>query len=154
MIRKYLGEDKFRVIELLKMNTPEFFDSSEQALFDNYLDNKLEEYFVYEQNSKIIGAGGINYFPKEKLARLSWDMIDPQFQRKGVGKELVKIRLDHLSRNKGVELIIVRTTQIVYEFYEHMGFSVERIEKNFWAKNFDLYQMVMKNETLTPKAWR
>ena len=67
MIRKYSNSDKPKIIELLQKNTPEYFDSSEEKAFENYLDNKLKDYFVYEINSKIIGAGGINYFSKQKI---------------------------------------------------------------------------------------
>jgi hypothetical protein len=28
-----------------------------------------------------------------------------------------------------------------------MGFELEKIEKEYWAKNFDLYLMQMRNET-------
>lgn len=147
MIREYSHKDKSRVIELLQLNTPKFFDSSEENDFDYYLDNELEDYFVYEENSLIIGAGGINYFPEENRARISWDMIDPQSQGKGIGKKLTQYRVDHLSQNLKIEFIIVRTTQLVYKFYEKMGFELEKVEKDFWAKNFDLYQMKMKNKT-------
>lgn len=147
MIREYSYKDKSRVIELLQLNTPKFFDSSEENDFDYYLDNELEDYFVYEENSLIIGAGGINYFPEENRARISWDMIDPQSQGKGIGKKLTQYRVDHLSQNLKIEFIIVRTTQLVYKFYEKMGFELEKVEKDFWAKNFDLYQMKMKNKT-------
>ena len=143
MIRKYSNQDRVGVLELLRKNTPGYFDVSEETDFENYLDNELEDYFVYEQNSEIIGAGGINYFPKEKLARIAWDMIDPPFHGKGIGKELVQFRLNHL-REQDIELIIVRTSQVAYKFYEKMGFELERIEKDFWAKNFDLYLMRME----------
>ena len=45
--------------------------------------------------------------------------------------------------NLNVDLIVVRTTQLVSQFYKKMGFEIEMIEKDFWAKNFDLYQMKM-----------
>ena len=147
MIREYSDKDKSRLIELLKLNTPEYFDYSEENDFDYYLDNELEDYFVYEENSLIIGAGGINYFPEENLARISWDMIDPQSQGKGIGKKLTQYRIAHLKQNLKIGFIIVRTTQLVYKFYEKMGFELEKVEKDFWAKNFDLYQMKMKNKT-------
>lgn len=147
MIRAYSNKDKQKTIELLRQNTPEYFDSSEEMDFNKYLENEIEEYFVYEENSEIIGAGGINYFPNEKMARISWDMIDPKHQGKGIGKKLTQYRINHLNKNPNIELIIVRTTQMVYKFYEKMGFELERTEKNFWAKNFDLYQMKMNNKS-------
>ena len=147
MIRKYTKKDKSKIIELLRQNTPEYFDTSEESDFENYLDNEVEDYFVYEENSKIIGAGGINYFPEEKIARISWDMIDQKSQGKGIGKKLMQYRINHLSENPAIELIIVRTTQLVYKFYEKMGFELEKVEKDFWAKNFDLYQMKLKNKS-------
>lgn len=145
MIREYSIKDKSRVIELLKHNTPKYFDSSEEIDFENYLDNEVEDYFVYEEDSEIIGAGGINYFPEEKLARISWDMIDPRSQGKGIGKKLMQFRINRLTENQTIKLIIVRTTQHVFKFYEKMGFQLEKVEKDFWAKNFDLYQMKMNN---------
>jgi len=147
MIRDYSIEDKPKLIELLRLNTPEYFDVSEEIDFENYLDNEVEDYFVYLENSKIIGAGGINYFPKENLARISWDMIDPEFQGKGIGKKLTKHRINHLNKNPNIELIVVRTTQLVYKFYEKIGFKLEKVEKDFWAKGFDLYLMQMNNNT-------
>ncbi|SRR5690554_232885 len=143
MIRKYLNSDKHKIIELLRKNTPQYFDSSEEKDFENYLDNEIEDYFVYEVNSEIIGAGGINYFTEQKLARISWDMIAPNSQGNGIGKKLTQYRINHLKEKENIELIVVRTTQLVCKFYEKMGFELEKVEKDFWAKGFDLYQMEM-----------
>lgn len=145
MIRPYTNTDKSKVMELLRLNTPHYFDPSEEKYFNYYLDDKVEEYFVYEYNSEIIGAGGINYFPVENLARLSWDMIDPRSQGNGIGTKLMQHRIKRLNTNLNVELIVVRTTQLTYKFYEKMGFQLEKVEKDFWSKNFDLYQMEMAN---------
>ncbi|MGC1630879.1 MAG: GNAT family N-acetyltransferase [Gelidibacter sp.] len=146
MIRAYTNKDKYKVIELFGKNTPEYFDPSEESDFEKYLDNEVEDYFVYDHNSEIIGAGGINYFPEEKLARISWDMIDPKWQGNGIGKELIQYRINHLNANPNIEFIIVRTSQLVHQFYEKMGFELEKVETDFWAKNFDLYQMQMRNK--------
>ncbi|MAN29083.1 MAG: GNAT family N-acetyltransferase [Mesonia sp.] len=146
MIRKYSNNDKSKTIHLLKQNTPEYFAPSEEVDFEKYLENEIEDYFVYEENSEIIGAGGINYFIDQKMARISWDMISSKSQRKRIGKKLIQHRINLLSKNPNIELIIVRTTQIVYKFYEKMGFELEKIEKDFWAKGFDLYQMKMENK--------
>ncbi|MBU2949649.1 GNAT family N-acetyltransferase [Tamlana agarivorans] len=143
MIRKYTKKDRHQVITLLRQNTPKYFASSEETDFENYLKNEVEDYFVYEQNSIIIGTGGINYFPTEKTARLSWDMIHPKHQGKGIGKALTQYRINYLLENQNIEFIVVRTTQLAFQFYEKMGFMLMSIEKDYWAENFDLYEMKM-----------
>ncbi|WP_162055286.1 GNAT family N-acetyltransferase [Pontibacter pamirensis] len=143
MIRAYTSRDKEELLDLLRLNTPQYFDASEEADFIEYLDNRLEDYFVVEEKGRVIGSGGINYFSESKLARISWDIIHPAFQGKGVGKQLMLHRIEHINKNAAVNLIVVRTTQFVYRFYEKMGFELEKTEKDFWAKGFDLYQMKM-----------
>ena len=145
MIRKYSHQDKTEVIELLRLNTPEYFDSSEEKDLVNYLNKEIEDYYVVVENSKIVGAGGINYFLSEKTARISWDMIKPNSQGKGIGMQLIKHRIDRIKQNNSIENIIVRTSQHAYRFYEKTGFKLEKIEKDYWAKGFDLYIMSMKN---------
>ncbi|KAA3438733.1 GNAT family N-acetyltransferase [Rufibacter hautae] len=145
-IRTYNQEDKASVVHLLQLNTPEFFHPSEQKDLEHYLDHEVEDYFVVEENTVIIGAGGINYFPEEKIARISWDIIKPNLQGKGIGKKLMEHRINHLREKQEIELIVVRTTQLVYKFYEKMGFSLSKVEKDFWAPNFDLYQMEQRNK--------
>lgn len=144
MIRKYTTKDKTKVLELLKLNTPEYFDPSEESDFNHYLDNEIEDYFVYEENSKLLGCGGINYFPNEKLARISWDMMHPDFHGKGIGRALVQYRLDHIKANPTIECIEVRTSQFAANFYAKMGFALESVEKDYWAKDYDLYLMKLK----------
>ncbi len=143
MIRKYSHKDKPRLIELLRLNTPEYFDASEEKEFESYLNTEVEDYFVFLENSEIIGAGGINYFLTEKLARISWDIIHPKSQGKGIGKRITEFRINQLKSHPEIEIIQVRTSQRVYKFYEKMGFELENTEKGFWAKNFDLYQMTL-----------
>lgn len=146
MIRAFSNKDKPKVIELLRKNTPDYFHTSEEMDFKNYLENEIEEYYVYEENSEIIGAGGINYFTQQKLARISWDIIDPKFHGHGIGKKLTQHRIKRINKNTDIEFIIVRTTQLVFKFYEKMGFELEKVEKDYWAKDFDLYQMKMNNK--------
>ncbi|CAM2881076.1 GNAT family N-acetyltransferase [Flavobacterium frigoris] len=145
-IRPYIQNDKVAVIELLRSNTPRFFDPTEEKYLIEYLNKEVEDYFIVEENHEIIGAGGINYFPEEKTARISWDIIKPDSQGKGIGRKLTEYRINHLNKNIEVDIIIVRTTQLVYKFYEKRGFKLMKVEENFWAKNFDLYQMELKNK--------
>lgn len=141
MIRNYTARDQAQVLALLKKNTPAYFDASEEADLVHYLDKEVEDYFVVEENQHLIGAGGINYFPAEKMARLSWDLIHPLYHGKGIGKSLTQFRVEYIRQNPAIELIVVRTSQLVYGFYEKMGFELEKIEEDYWAKGYHLYQM-------------
>jgi ribosomal protein S18 acetylase RimI-like enzyme len=141
MIRFYSNTDKEALLNLLRLNTPQYFDVSEEKDLVAYLNQHREEYFVVEENGIIVGSGGINYFADKTEARLSWDIIHPDFQGRGIGRQLTLHRLHHLKNYTPVKVIFVRTTQLVYPFYKKMGFVLEKTEKDFWAPGFDLYQM-------------
>jgi len=142
MIRKYLDTDLEEVIHLLHLNTPKYFHESEEQELRNYLSNELDDYFVVELVGKIIASGGINYkVDSQKSARISWDMVAPKMQGKGIGKELLTFRIQYI-KNKGCySVIIVRTSKLAYRFYERFGFVLKVVEKGFWAKDLDLYLM-------------
>lgn len=143
MIRPYIKDDKEKVIGLLRLNTPLYFHSSEEHDLLAYLEQDADHYFVVEEAGEIIGSGGFNLFPEQKTARISWDIIHPAHHGKGIGKQLTLYRINEIRHNHAVELITVRTTQLVYRFYEKLGFELVKTEKDFWAKGFDLYQLNM-----------
>lgn len=144
MIRPYQKHDKPRLLELLQLNIPQYFAPSEKEDFIEYLDQHLEDYFVVEEEGRIVGGGGINYVEDQTIARISWDFIDPAFQGKGIGKKLIQHRIDFIKKKPAIKQITVRTSQLAFKFYEKMGFKLEKTEKDFWAKGFDLYQMKME----------
>lgn len=141
MIRPYTDKDKEELIELLRLNTPAYFDPSEEEDFLKYLDHRLDSYFVVEEGNNIVGCGGFNFSDDRKSVRISWDIIHPDVQGKGLGSKLTKYRIDKIKEDPGVETIIVRTTQLVFPFYEKLGFELKETVKDYWAKGFDLYRM-------------
>jgi ribosomal-protein-alanine N-acetyltransferase len=140
-IRLYHPKDKNQVLNLIRKSTPKFFHPSEEVDLINYLEDELEDYFVAVNDMTIIGSGGINYFPAEKAARISWDMVHPDCHGKGIGRSLVKHRFEVIREKTDCRNVIVRTSQITFKFYEKMGFSIDKIEKNYWAQGFDMYLM-------------
>lgn len=141
MIRPYHEKDRTEIIALLKLNIPTYFDPSEEKDFVEYLDQHLEDYFVFEKEGKLIGSGGVNYAPDGSTARISWDFIHPNHHRQGIGKQLTLHRIAHIKIHPNIRHITVRTSQLAYTFYQKMGFALIRTEKDFWAKGFDLYEM-------------
>ena len=141
MIRPYTDKDRERLLQIIRLNTPKYFAPSEEEDFINYLDHHLEDYFVIEQNGIVVSAGGINSFDEGKTFRLSWHIVHPDYHGQGLGTTMTRFRIDEIKKRPAVQLIVVRTSQLVFPFYEKMGFSLEKIEKDFWAKGIDLYQM-------------
>lgn len=144
-IRRYQATDKQEIIALFLHNTPHFFAPEEEKDLHEYLEHELEEYFVLEFNGRIIGSGGIN-FPKQGVAFISWDLLHPDFQRKGFGSILLVHRLEVLKANPEIRKMVVRTSQLVYSFYAKAGFELREVVKNYWAVGFDLYHMEMAVE--------
>jgi len=141
-IRHYTTNDFEAVLALLQLNTPQYFASEEEEDLIHYLNKEIEDYFVVELHQKIIGAGGINYSEDRKTGIISWDIIHPEHQGKKIGYQLLNYRIQLLKENKSIEQIIVRTSQLTYQFYEKSEFLLSNIEKDYWAEGFDLYYMV------------
>ncbi|WP_307997103.1 GNAT family N-acetyltransferase [uncultured Bacteroides sp.] len=140
-IREYQPTDKNTVIDLIRQNTPAYFAQEEEADFSNYLDSERELYFVLLFNNEIVGCGGINFTEDKTCGKISWDIIHPQHQGKSLGTQLLKYRIEKLKSVGSIRKITVRTSQLVYKFYEKQGFTLKEIKKDYWAKGFDMYNM-------------
>ncbi|MCH2216312.1 MAG: GNAT family N-acetyltransferase [Flavobacteriales bacterium] len=144
VIRRYLPADQNRLIEILKFSTPEFFHPREKADFVQYLSKYLEDYFVIESDAVVVGCGGINYLPLYGEARISWDIVHPEFRSKGIGSTLLKHRLNEIKGGKiPVSKVVVRSSQKAFHFYQKFGFTLVHSQKDYWAPGFDLFELEM-----------
>lgn len=143
-IRAYRGSDKGVVLNLLWLNTPQYFSPEEYNDLEYYLENEIEYYYVIEIESKIVGSGGFNFTEDKTTGIISWDILHPDFQRKSLGSTLLKYRIQEIQKFEGVTRIIVRTSQLVYKFYEKLGFNVAEVVEDYWAKDFHLVKMEYK----------
>ncbi len=140
-IRAYRVSDKGKVLNLLRLNTPKYFSPEEYNDLEYYLENEIEYYYVIEMESKIVGSGGFNLIEDKTTGVISWDILHPDFQRKSLGSALLKYRIQEIQKFENVHKIIVRTSQLVYKFYEKLGFNVTGVVEDYWAKDFDLVKM-------------
>lgn len=143
-IREYKVTDNQDVIDLIKLNIPEFFAVSEEEDFKEYLDNERELYYVLLYDDEIVGCGGINFSDDRTMAKISWDIFHPDYQGKSLGTQLLKYRLDIIKSMDHIQKITVRTSQFAYVFYKKQGFEIFEIVKDYWSPGFDLYNMEYK----------
>ena len=141
VVREYLMTDKEAVMNLIKLNTPDFFAEEETNDLSNYLDKEIELYYVLLVDGKVVGCGGINFAEKRTIGKISWDIIHPDYQGKSLGRKLLMYRIEVLKAIPGIKKITVRTSQLAYKFYEKQGFTLNEIKRNYWADGFDMYSM-------------
>lgn len=141
IIRKHADSDRTRIIELLRLNTPDYFSPNEEKDLIDYLDNHANNYYVVEVDTIIVGCGGFNLSEDGKTGKISWDIFDPQSQGKGYGSALTKFRIRKMKEIDSIKTISVRTSQLVYPFYEKFGLEIREIVKDYWDKGFDLYRL-------------
>lgn len=139
MIRKYQVQDHPRLLEIFQLNTPHAFAPEELKDFEAYLNRYSSTYFILEEADKIIGCGGY-FINAENKGRLSWDLLDPAHQGRGLGKQLILHCLEELQR-EDLKGYVVWTSQHAYLFYAKFGFVTSKIEKNYWGEGLDLYLM-------------
>ena len=140
-IREYETKDQIEVINLIRLNTPEYFAVAEEEDLKKYLETETELYYVLLYDKKIVGSGGINFTDNNTIGKISWDIFHPDYQGKALGTKLLKHRIDILRSMDGIHKITVRTSQVAYKFYEKQGFKLFEIKKDYWAEGFDMYYM-------------
>lgn len=140
-IHEYNNKDKILLVELLRINTPAYFSPKEEKDFIHYLEKEREHYYVVESGNTIIGCGGINFADHPGLAKISWDNIHPDFQKKGIASQLLKFRIEKIKSLNPSAQIMVRTSQHAYTFYQKNNFTLKEVIKDYWANGYDLYTM-------------
>ena len=140
-IRPYEKSDKTDVINLFRLNTPSYFSTEEEDDLIYFLENEREQYYVVSINEEIVGCGGYNFSEDKSIGVICWDIVHPNFQGKSVGRNLLNYRITQIKNVNSIRKITVRTSQLVYRFYEKQGFVLVEIVHDYWSKGFHLYRM-------------
>ncbi len=143
MIRPYKPEERQKLLDIFRLNTPKYFDKKEIADFEDYLEQKGETYLTIELNNKIVGGTGYSINQNNRTGAITWIFFDPNYAGQGLGKKAVKHCLNILSKDYRVEKFVVRTSQLAFQFFGKFGYTISRIEKNYWGDGLDLYEMEM-----------
>lgn len=139
LLRPYQPNDFQQAINLFLLNTPQFFCPPEQQDLEEYLKEEIEYYFVMEEEGIILASGGCNIMGD--IGCLSWYIVHPGHHGRGLGKQLAEHNLQLLKNHKDVTKIKVRTSQLVYQFYEKLGFVLMNTQDNYWGEGMHLYEM-------------
>ncbi|MCE3280110.1 MAG: family N-acetyltransferase [Bacteroidetes bacterium] len=145
MIRPYEVSDKEELISIFNLNVPKYFDPKELQEFEDYLEVGKDTYMTIESENSIIGGVGYEIRKSDSSGRINWIFLHPQFSGTGYGKQAVEYCLTILKQDPIVKTLVVRTSQLAYKFFERLGYSLIRTEKDYWGKGLDLYLMEQVN---------
>ncbi|MBC8984749.1 GNAT family N-acetyltransferase [Pedobacter sp. N36a] len=140
-IRAHHPEDRPHLLNLLRLNTPEYFSPEEEADLIDYLNHFADNYYVLEIDGEILGCGGFNLSEDGETGKISWDIFHPDSQGKGLGTALTKFRIRKIKEIDSVKILSVRTSQMAYKFYEKFGLELREVVKDYWDVGFDLYRL-------------
>lgn len=129
------------LLELIRLNTPQYFARYEEEEFKDYLETKTELYYIFEHDGHVVAGAGVNFSEDKKEAFMSWGMVHPNLHGKGIGTIMTNYRLQVLQKTEGLEKITLKTSQKTSAFYEKLGFDTKFTKKDFWSEGLDLVQM-------------
>ena len=109
-----------------------------------FFKNSLNKSYVLELNGKIIGYAFITIIKFEiHLNRIA---IDPNYQQKGFGLQLLNKILEQNSKNKSVFLELKYSNISALKLYNKVGFKKYNIRKNYYSNNNDALLMCLERK--------
>ena len=119
-----------------------YFGLAERSDFDGFLLGKRHACGVVESsNGEVIACGGYSRTHLPTYAHLRWGMVHRDHQHQGVGRYLLKMRLQELSNDHSITLVKVFTSAQVKEFYERAGFLLQSVRPGALGHGFDLCEL-------------
>ena len=141
MIRKYIPSDKEKLLKVFQANVPTFFDPKETRLLSDYLDRYPDTYWTMEVEERIVGGMGHIFDKKDRTGQITWIFFDPDYSGQGLGKRAMEHGMEILESYPDLKKMVVRTSQLVYRFFEKFGFELKYTKKDYWGPGLDLYYM-------------
>ncbi len=85
----------------------------------NSIYENIRDFFVYEENGKIVGIGSLHVY-WEDLAEIKSLAVLEEYQHKGIGKQIV-LKCIEDAKNLGLKKVFALT--YVPEFFKKLGFK-------------------------------
>jgi [ribosomal protein S18]-alanine N-acetyltransferase len=159
-IRPYQKEDRAACIAIFESNAPLYFDPSELAVLENWLNGKdegrhsykenvVERFYVAEINATVVGCGGYYIPSAEQRGNMVWGMVDRQYHGQGIGKELLLHRMREIRELYPGCAISLDTSQYTYPFFMKLGFVVTKVQKDCYGPGLDRYDMELNASAAT-----
>ncbi|MDR3679910.1 MAG: GNAT family N-acetyltransferase [Flavipsychrobacter sp.] len=154
-IRRYTHYDHAACLNIFKSNCSHYFDASEQSYLEAWLtaqdngmlvyeSNLSEDFFVLEQEDKVVACGGF-YLPRNNLiANMVWGMVHAAFHKQGFGTAMFAYRIEKIKELDTTRAIVLDTSQHTFRFFESFGFEKVKITADAYGEGLHRYDMILK----------
>ncbi len=139
--RPYEPKDRAACLALFDSNVPRFFDPTEKAGYERFLDRLDSPYQVIERDGRVVACGGLAVERDGRTATLCWGMVEGGLHGRGVGTALTGARLAAARATPGVEVVRLDTGRWTTGFYERFGFVLETVTPDGYAPGSDRHDM-------------
>jgi ribosomal protein S18 acetylase RimI-like enzyme len=148
-IRIASPDDFERIVALENLCFPKEFAYTRRQL--RYLSTKANSLVFVETAGNLIRGFIIIVFRKgTSVAGIETINVDPAFQKRGIGHQLLSFAEEHLKKRKiqKIRLEVSITNQAAISLYEHAGFRKISLLKNYYHFNhngsYHAYRMIKK----------
>lgn len=132
-------------MQLFESNLPKFFAPEERTQFSDWLDHDAgKDYYVVEEQGRIVACGGVFLDDVTGEAGLSWGMVDAAHHGRGIGRQFTMHRIALLKKQYPDAVYKIETSQHTAAFYEKMGFRTLEVIPDGFSKGYDQYNMVLE----------
>lgn len=142
-IRPYAIADRQACLDILEGNTPEYFLREDLALLDGFLLDLPGPYVVAEEVGAIIACGGWAG-EEDGAAVLTWGMVQRSHHRQGIGRSLLRHRIEAIRVDTTLVTLRLRTIQQVQGFFAREGFRVVEVVPDGYGPGFDRVTMELR----------
>jgi ribosomal-protein-alanine N-acetyltransferase len=122
--RRFQISDLPQCLEIYKLNEPGRFPEGVLDAYEKCLREQSSYVLVAERNGQIIATGGIAYARKPYSAMLSYGLVKPEEQGKGIGTALLLARLALLKQSDSAYCVLIGALAKSLGFYERFGFRM------------------------------
>jgi len=144
---EYIPTNEKDCLSVFDSNVPFSFAPQERETFQSFLERLAPpfSYFIVRDNhEKVVACGGIRLRLSERSAWLRWNMVTREFHKQKIGTFLTLSRLHRICQYADIQVANLCTSQHSYQFYEKIGFSVQKIIPDGIVPGMDEYFMEMK----------
>lgn len=133
---------KAQCLALFDSNQGKFFDASERADFEKFLESATDRcpYFVMAEGDQALGCGGYALIGEQ--ASLCWGMVERSLHKNGLGTLLLTHRLQLIESKHGKLPVHMETSQHTQDFYKRFGFTVQDVIPDSFGPGLDEVKMV------------